>query len=165
MKNRCIHTQKVMKEYHYAVMLDYYRKLIILFLIAYLLIIINFVMKFLKHDIGTLTIFDVAAPVFLAGVLIAKLEKLIRLNQRRVQVMYGKSDCECMVEFKDLMLMTTENKNQREFSYQHILKYIETKNLLILILEGRIFIPLDKNGFIEGDVESFKKFIDSKIKK
>ena len=165
MKNRCIHTEKVMKEYHYAVMLDYYRKLIIPFLIVYLLIIINFVMKFMKHDIGVLTIFNVAAPVFLAGVLIAKLEKVIRLNQRRMQVMYGKSDCECMVEFKNLILMTTENKNQREISYQHILKYIETKNLLILILEGRIFIPLDKNGFIEGDVESFRKFIDGIIKK
>ncbi|NNJ30534.1 YcxB family protein [Lacrimispora defluvii] len=165
MKNRCIHTQKVMKEYHYAVMRDYYRKLIIPFLIVYLLIIINFVMKFMKHDIGTLTIFYVAAPVFLAGVLIAKLEKVIRLNQRRMQVIYGKSDCECMVEFKDLIMITTENKNQREISYQDILKYIETKNLIILIFDGRIFIPLDKNGFIEGDVESFREFIDGKIKK
>ncbi|WP_277407245.1 hypothetical protein [Lacrimispora xylanisolvens] len=122
MKNRCIHTEKVMKEYHYAVLLDYYRKLIIPFLIVYLLIIINFVVKFLKHDIGALTIFNVAAPVFLVGVLIAKLEKVIRLNRQRMQVMYGKSDCECMVEFKDLILMTTENKNQREISYQHIFK-------------------------------------------
>lgn len=165
MKNRCIHTQKVMKEYHYAVMLDYYRKLIIPFLIVYLLIIINFVMKFMKHDIGALTIFNVAAPVFLVGVLIIKLEKVIRLNRHRMQVMHGKSDCECVVEFKDLILMTTENKNQREISYKHILKHIETKNLIILILEGRMFIPLDKNGFNEGDVESFKKFIDGKIKK
>ncbi|MBE5975342.1 MAG: YcxB family protein [Paenibacillaceae bacterium] len=164
MKNRCIHTEKVMKEYHYAVLLDYYRKLIIPFLIVYLLIIINFVVKFLKHDIGALTIFNVAAPVFLVGVLIAKLEKVIRLNRQRMQVMYGKSDCECMVEFKDLILMTTENKNQREISYQHILKHIETKNLIILILEGRMFIPLDKNGFIEGDAESFIKFVDGKIK-
>ena len=137
MKNRCIHTEKVMKEYHYAVMLDYYRKLIIPFLILYLLMIINFVMRFMKHDIGALTIFNVAAPVFLAGVLIAKLENVIRLNRRRMQVMYGKSDCECMVEFKDFILM----------------------------LEGRMFIPLDKSGFIEGDVESFRKFIDGKIKK
>lgn len=165
MKNRCIHTQKVMKEYHYAVMLDYYRKLIIPFLIVYLLIIINFVMKFMKHDIGALTIFNVAAPVFLVGVLIIKLEKVIRLNRHRMQVMHGKSDCECVVEFKDLILMTTENKNQREISYKHILKHIETKNLIILILEGRMFIPLDKNGFIEGDLESFMKFIDGKIKK
>lgn len=165
MKNRCIHTEKVMKEYHYAVLLDYYRKLIIPFLIVYLLIIINFVMKFMKHNIGALTIFNVAAPVFLVGVLIIKLEKVIRLNRHRMQVMHGKSDCECMVEFKDLILMTTENKNQREISYQHILKYLETKKLIILILEGRIFIPLDKNGFIEGDVESFRKFIDGKIKK
>jgi hypothetical protein len=154
-----------MKEYHYAVMLDYYRKLIIPFLIVYLLIIINFVMRFMKHDIEALTIFNVAAPVFLVGVLIAKLEKVIRLNQRRMQVMYGKSDCECMIEFKDLILMTTENKDQREISYQHILKYIETKNLIILILDGRIFIPLDKNGFIEGNAESLRKFIDGKIKK
>lgn len=165
MKNRCIHTEKVMKEYHYAVLLDYYRKLIIPFLIVYLLIIINCVVKFMKHDIGALTIVNVAAPVFLVGVLIAKLEKVIRLNRQRMQVMYGKSDCECMVELKDLILMTTENKNQREISYQHILKHIETKNLIILILEGRMFIPLDKNGFIEGDVESFMKFIDGKIKK
>ena len=165
MKNRCIHTEKVMKEYHYAVMLDYYRKLIIPFLILYLLMIINFVMRFMKHDIGALTIFNVAAPVFLAGVLIAKLENVIRLNRRRMQVMYGKSDCECMVEFKDFILMTTENKNQREISYLHILKHIETKNLIILMLEGRMFIPLDKSGFIEGDVESFRKFIDGKIKK
>ncbi|MBE5978607.1 MAG: YcxB family protein [Paenibacillaceae bacterium] len=165
MKNRCIHTEKVMKEYHYAVMLDYYQKLIIPFLIVYLLIIIYFVMKFIKHDIGALAIFDVAAPDFLAGVLIIKLEKVIRLNRHRMQVMHGKSDCECIIEFNDLILMTTEYKNQREISYQHILKYIETKNLIILILEGRIFIPLDKNGFIEGDVESFRKFIDGKINK
>lgn len=165
MKNRCIHTEKVIKEYHYAVMLDYYRKLIIPFLIVYLLIIINFVLRFMKHDIEALTIFNVAAPVFLVGVLIAKLQKVIRLNQRRMQVMHGKSDCECIIEFKDLILMTTENKNQREISYQHILKYIETKNLIILILDGRMFIPLDKNGFIEGDAESFRKFIDGKIKK
>lgn len=119
----------------------------------------------MKHDIGALTIFNVAAPVFLVGVLIIKLEKVIRLNRHRMQVMHGKSDCECVVEFKDLILMTTENKNQREISYKHILKHIETKNLIILILEGRMFIPLDKNGFNEGDVESFKKFIDGKIKK
>ncbi|MFW6677447.1 YcxB family protein [Lacrimispora sp. AGF001] len=165
MKNRCIHTQKVMKEYHYAVMLDYYRKLIISFIIVYLLIIINFVMRFMKHDIGVLTIFNMVAPVFLAGVLIAKLEKVIQLNQRRMQVMYGKYGCECMVEFNDLILITTENKNQREISYQHILKHIETKNLIILIIEGRMFIPLDKKGFMEGDAESFIKFIDGKMKK
>ena len=115
MKNRCIHTEKVMKEYHYAVLLDYYRKLIIPFLIVYLLIIINCVVKFMKHDIGALTIVNVAAPVFLVGVLIAKLEKVIRLNRQRMQVMYGKSDCECMVELKDLILMTTENKNNVKF--------------------------------------------------
>ncbi|GLB32454.1 hypothetical protein LAD12857_43770 [Lacrimispora amygdalina] len=61
--------------------------------------------------------------------------------------------------------MTTENKNQREISYNHILKYIETKNLIILILDGRMFVPLYKNGFIEGDAESCKRFIDGRIRK
>jgi hypothetical protein len=88
----------------------------------------------MKHDIQVLTIFNVAVPAFLAGVLIVKLEKVIKLNQQRMRVMHGKSDCECMIEFKDVILMTTENKNQREILYQHILKYIETKNLIILIL-------------------------------
>ena len=165
MKNRCIHTEKIMKEYHYAVMLDYYRKVIIPFLIIYLLVFIYFIMKLMRNDIGTLMVFNVAAPVILAGVLIVKLEKVIKLNRRRMQVMHGKSDCECIVEFSDVIQMTTENKNQREISYNHILRYIETKNLIILILEGRMFVPLDKNGFIEGDAESCKRFIDGRIRK
>ncbi len=165
MKNRCIHTEKIMKEYHYAEVLDYYRKGIIPFLIIYLLIFINFIVKLMKDDIGTLTIFNVAASVILVGVLIVKLEKVIKLNQRRMQVMYGKSDCECIVEFSDVIIITTENKNQREISYNHILRYIETKNLIILIIDGRMFVPLDKNGFIEGDAESCKRFIDDRIRK
>nr|WP_314459297.1 hypothetical protein [uncultured Clostridium sp.] len=39
------------------------------------------------------------------------------------------------------------------------------KNLIILILDGRMFVPLDKNGFIGGEAESCKKFIDGKIRK
>jgi hypothetical protein len=34
-----------------------------------------------------------------------------------------------------------------------------------IVVEGRMFIPLDKNGFIDGNAETFKKFIDGKIKK
>ena len=165
MKNRCIYTKKVMREYRYAELLDYYRKLIIPFLIAFLLVFISFIVKIMEHDFKMFMIFYMIAPIIFVGMQIMNLEKVIKLNQQRSKVMYGKSDCECIVEFSDVIMMTAENKTQPEILYKHIIKYIETKNLIILILDGRMLVPLDKNGFIEGDAESCKKFIDNKIRK
>ncbi|WP_143322584.1 YcxB family protein [Clostridium sp. HBUAS56010] len=66
-----------------------------------------------------------------------------------MMIMYEKAEVDTIVEFCDVIRLTTEGRSQREISYNHVIGYKETKRLLVLILGGKMLIPISKDGFIE----------------
>lgn len=164
MKNKCVYTKEVMKEFHYASLMYYAKKFIAIMLIAFALAFINFISKLATYNISAYTILLVVIPVAFLLAIVENEKKAFKVELERMSVIYGKTEVETIVELYDVIKMTTENKNEREISYDHVLAYKETKNLLVIILDGRMIIPLSKDGFIEGDLESCREFLKSEIK-
>lgn len=164
MKNKCVYTKEVMKEFHYASLMYYAKKFIAIMLISFVLAFINFISKLATYNISAYTILLVVIPVAFLLAIVENEKKAFKVELERMSVIYGKTEVETIVELYDVIKMTTENKNEREISYDHVLAYKETKNLLVIILDGRMIIPLSKDGFIEGDLESCREFLKSEIK-
>lgn len=164
MKNKCIYTKEVIKEYHYAALLFYFKKLIVTLLVIFVFALLNFIVKLITHNVDIHSIsFLIFSPILLLA-MILKENKGIKREEERFLVIYGKKYTESIVELCDVIRVMGENRNQQEVSYDHVVAYRETKNLIIIILDGRMFVPLSKKGFINGDAESCKKLLNSKIK-
>ena len=164
MKNKCVYTKEVVKGYHYVSFMYYFKNFVVVMLIVFIIALINFITKLTAHNIGVYTVALVFVPIVFLLAMIEKEKKGIKVESERMSIMYGKTEVETIVELYDNIKMITESKNEREISYDHIITYKETKNLIVIILKGRMLIPLSKDGFIDGDVESCKKLLNSKIK-
>jgi hypothetical protein len=66
------------------------------------------------------------------------------------------------IGFSDNIQMKSSNKSESFFNYGQITRIYETKHLLILRVSRTLSIILDKNNFIIGNLEEFKKFISFK---
>jgi hypothetical protein len=55
--------------------------------------------------------------------------------------------------------VVTSNKAEASFQYEQITHIIETKSLILLKVDRKIYILLGKNNFSVGDLTSFRSFI------
>lgn len=88
----------------------------------------------------------------------------LKLNQtnKSCKGLYGGSP-QILSRFYEEKIESITSISTMSIEYSKITKVIETKNLLILMIEYQGLI-VDKSGFINGDFNSFKSFINEKCK-
>ena len=89
----------------------------------------------------------------------------IRVSDKRMQAIYHGKDPILNYEISDQIIahnLLTGASNIYEYS--QILKVIESKNLIVLIIRGNLLLALNKNSFSQGSWEECKTFIKQKCK-
>ena len=99
-----------------------------------------------------------------------KRKQATKLEIKRYNVLYGSikngSIKKTMViELDEEIKCSLDNENKRNISYDKVKGFIETDNLIVLLFDGNLLLPLKKDSFTVGNYEECKKFLLKKINK
>ena len=165
MVNKYTNTKEIVQEYQKAWWSNRYKKEIIIMIIALVIGIIMLVTQLIQDNLRIMSLLAfIVLPIMYFPMYFYKKKIAFKLEQERFDKIYKDSkNAEIKVRFDDVIKVTT-NKNTIEVPYEKIKKYIETKNLIVLLLEGDMTIALKKDSFVNGTEEEFKNMLDSKLK-
>lgn len=165
MVNKYTNTKEIVKEYQKAWWNNRYRKEIIVMIIVLLLGIFMLANQIAQKNIRIMSLVAfIVLPIMYFAIYFYKKQKAFKLEAKRFEKTYKDvKNREIKIRFDDVIKVTT-NKNTTEVSYEKIKKYIETKNLIVLLVEGDMTIALKKDAFINGTEEECKKVLDGKLK-
>ena len=165
MVNKYTNTKEIVKEYQKAWWSNRYRKEIIVMLVVLLIGIFMLVTQIAQKNIRIMSLLAfIVLPILYFGMYFYKKQKAFKIEAKRFKETYKDvKNREIKIRFDDVIKVTT-NKNTSEVSYDKIKKYIETKNLIVLLLEGDMTIALKKDSFVNGTEEECKKILDKKLK-
>ena len=166
MVNKYINTKQIVREYQRAWWNDRYRKEIIVMVIVLLLGMFMLITQIIQKDVKIMSLLLFAIlPIMYFAMYFYKRKIAFKIEQEQYNKMYKDvKNREIKIRFDNVIKVTT-NKNTSEISYDKIKKYIDTKNLIVLLLEGDMTIALKKDSFINGTEQECKKILDSKLKK
>lgn len=165
MVNKYINTKEIVKEYQKAWWNNRYKKEIIVMIIVLLIGIIMLATQITQKNIRITSLMAfIALPILYFVMYFYKKQKAFKLETKRFEKTYKDvKNREIKIRFDDVVKVTT-NKNETQVSYDKIKKYIETKNLIVLLVEGDMTIALKKDSFVNGTKEECKKVLDEKLK-
>ena len=103
------------------------------------------------------------APLFVIALLGLKKKKAIQIEQERVDILFRSSPLSCRVEVGEEISVTSPKGNSR-IQFSDVESYIETKNLIVLLVKGSMTLAFDKKGFREGTKETFMSLLADTIK-
>lgn len=165
MVNKYTNTKEIVKEYQKAWWTNRYKKEIVVMVIVLSIGIFMLVTQIMQKNVRFMSLVAfIALPIMYFGMYFYKKQKAFRMEAKRFEETYKDvKNREIKIRFDDVIKVTT-NKNETQVSYDKIKKYIETKNLIVLLLEGDMTIALKKDSFVNGTEEECKKVLDEKIK-
>ena len=148
MVNKYINTKAIVKEYQKAWWNNRYKKEIIVMIIVLLIGIFMLVTQIVEKNIKIMNLLAfIVLPILYFGMYFYKKQRAFKLEEKRFQERYKETNNrEIKIRFDDVIKVTT-NKNTIDVSYEKIKKYVETKNLIVLLIEGDMTITLKKDSF------------------
>lgn len=170
MKNEYVYTKEIIEEYEKAWWNNHFKKLKICVLLSIILGIIILIYGIFNHMISSLGIALIVFPFTLIILLYLKRKQATKLEIKRYNVLYGSikngSIKKTMViELDEEIKCSLDNENKRNISYDKVKGFIETDNLIVLLFDGNLLLPLKKDSFTVGNYEECKKFLLKKINK
>ena len=166
MVNKYTNTEEIVKEYQKAWWNNRYKKEIIIMCIVLLIGLFMLATQIINKDIKIMSLIAfIVMPVMYFAMYFYKKQRAFKIEAKRFKQAYKQiKNREIKIRFDDVIKVTT-NKNTTEVSYEKVNKYIETTNLIVLLVEGDMTIALKKDSFVDGTEEECKKVLDSKLKK
>lgn len=162
--NKYVQTKDLVKEYQNAWWKNYFKKGIIVMSIILLVSIILFIQCYIKYNlinVGFIALIAICVLYFI--LLYLKKEKAIKMELKRYNALFNNQDKEIKIKLQKSIEIEID-KNKREIFYDKVKNYIETKNLIILLVEGNMTISLKKDAFTKGSYEECKELLNNEIK-
>lgn len=103
------------------------------------------------------------APLFIILLFRYKKKKAVQSEWERIDVLYHGTDLRYRVEV-DGDITFTSPKARSRIRFSDVEGYIETKDLIVLLIRGSMTLPLDKKGFKEGTKEAFMSLLADKVR-
>ena len=94
---------------------------------------------------------------------IRRKNRAIRMQQERIKVFFKDEIPFYHIEIGEDIHITTLG-SERNISFSDVMKLIETKNLMILLVRGNLEATLDKRGFVQGDADECRQYLKEKIR-
>lgn len=165
MVNKYTNTKEIVKEYQKAWWNNRYRKEIIVMCGVLIIGVISLITQIIQKNINIMVLGAfIGLPLMYFLMYFYKKQRSFKIEAKKFEKTYkGVKNREIKIRFDDVIKVTT-NKNTSEVSYNKIKKYIETKNLIVLLVEGDLTIALKKDSFVNGTEEECKKILNEKIK-
>lgn len=98
----------------------------------------------------------------LIWICIRREKRAVRIQQERIRVFFKDAIPVYRIEIGEDIHMTTSG-SERNLSFSDVMKLIETKNLMILLVRGNLAVTLDKRGFVQGDADACRQYLKEKI--
>lgn len=165
MVNKYTNTREIVKEYQKAWWKNKYKKEIIVMLALLLIGIYMLVTQIAQKNIRIMSLGAfIVLPTMYFAMYFYKKQRAFKIEAKRFKEIYKDvKNREIKIRFDNVIKVTT-NKKTSEVSYDKIKKYIITKNLIVLLLEGDMTIALKRDSFINSTEEECKKILDEKLK-
>lgn len=166
MKNQFTITPDIVREYQHLYWKKAFRPLRILICIVALLVAAGFFYRLLTENI-------ISIPLLLCFLLVLGLFFILRLREKkeaaldweRRQVLSRGKPNVSTVELLDDGIHTHSVSGENFLTYNQVKSWTETNNLLVIFVDGRMILPLYKQGFLQGDTESCKALLKEKTGK
>lgn len=133
---------------------DGYRSMLAVFI---LIAVLSIVMK------RPVFLFAELAPFFVVVLFRFKKKKSIQIEQERIDILFRDLDLFCRVEVGEDIYFSSLKGNRR-IQFSDVENYIETRNLIVLLIKGSMTVALDKKGFREGTKEDFMSLLANTVK-
>ncbi len=133
---------------------------VVLWLILMIITIFMSITSFFNQDIFFsafylfLTMFCIYRGFFRTKILISKQFKVLAITQ-------GLDGWERVIEFADCITVI-DGITTTQYKWSQIVKLIDNKDYLILMLNNKLGLRIEKDGFTKGTPDSFLQFIKSK---
>lgn len=128
---------------------DGYRSML---MVSIVIVVLSIVMK------RPVILLAEVAPLFVVMLFLLKKKKSIQLEQERVDILFRGLSLTYRVEIgEDISVTSSKGKSRIQFS--DVENYIETRNLIVLLVKGSMTVALDKRGFKEGTKEDFMSLL------
>ena len=165
MKNEYVYTKEIIEEYEKAWQNNYLKQFKIYTLVSLILGIIILIYGIFNHISISFGISLIVFSFTLIIVLYLKRKQAINLEIKRYNVLHGNKKKTLVIELDETIKSSLDNENKCNISYDKVKGIIETDNLIVLLLDGNMLIPLKKDSFTVGNYEECKKFLLKKINK
>lgn len=118
----------------------------------------------LDNDANYLTYLLLILPFLVVLVLALRVHNEIKTEYIRMcELNHGKNQVLIHKLSDQITCYNPTTEGTHTIEYSQIIKVIDTKNLIILLVKGNLIIPLKKNGFREGTWNDAKGFILKKV--
>lgn len=97
-------------------------------------------------------------PILVVILMRQKTKLAVRLEKDRLEVVYKDTPMSCHVEIGEDISMSN-SQSERHVSFSDVEDLFETKNMIVIMLKGRMTVPLAKSGFKAGDTESCLNYL------
>jgi len=165
MVNKYTNSREIVKEYQKAWWTNRYKKEIITMCIVLLMGLFMLIKQIIEKNIRIMSLLAfIVLPTMYFAMYFFRKKRAFKIEEERFDKAYKDvKNREIKIRFDDVIKVTT-NKSTTEVSYEKIKKYVDTKNLIVLLLEGDSTVALKKDSFVNGTEEEFKKILDEKLK-
>lgn len=154
-ENRIIFTKDIFSEYAKGVIQKKAQHIAIPLAAFFLLVSI---IDFFNMDFGSAAfLFPFGIVLLFYPAILARVP--VKKAYEQQKLLNGGKELEKTTRFSDRIDMVSSNKAEYSFAYSQVTQIYETKNLLILKINRKVNLLLDKDGFTVGNLEEFRYFI------
>ena len=125
-----------------------------------LLIPLAIVCTFLTRKITILLIVVGLELVLVIGLMKLAAYRTIKAEKERMQVLYPEGPPVIRFEIGKSIIFNN-GKQESNVAFSDIVKILETKNLIVIILKGEMNIALGKTNFLEGSPEECLSYLET----
>jgi len=165
--NETIYTENDAREYNIALWRHRRGMGLVMFLVALQMVLTIglIVLEYLYQTNNNYISLLLGAPLFCGGFFALMTYIKIKLERKRLQIIYHGKDPVFIYEIdNNIVEHNVTTGGNTIYEYSHIYKIVESKNLLILMIKGSIVLSIKKNGFTQGSWKDCKEFISQKCK-
>ena len=164
MINRYKYTKDIIEEYQNAWWSNEFRIGNISMIITTFIAIGLLLQAIQRNTINFYTIFLLIMPLLYFIMFPIRKKKSIKIEMDKYSKTYENTDNTIEIKVLNEKIEINTAGGKTELTYDKIKKYIETKNLIILLLKGDMTVALKKDSFVNGTEEECKNFLKEKVK-
>lgn len=154
MVNRYLLTDEIIKKY----LKEVWKKYIVLNLIVDIIYIFLIFYCYLYFNNNSFLIY-ILFGFLMMYIVFWKRNRAIKTEIERMRIRYGEEPPYMTVELREEIIIAA-NENSMSIPYDKVIKYIQTEELVLIKIKGKMYAILKKDSFVEGTYEECIALLD-----
>ncbi len=95
----------------------------------------------------------------------ASVKQMVKMETERIAMLHEGEARTVSIQLNETGIAYSSTGLDRSIQYADVLRVVQSKNFILLMLKGSTMLPLQKDGFTEGTAEECLAFLAQKIGK